>query len=292
MFTVAHDHAQPLSTVTLTDQDSGTQATICPERGGMATGLRVHGHPIFFLDPESFNDLSRNVRGGNPVLFPSPGKLTDDTWARDGMTGKMKQHGFARILPWRVSQTQAGPTASVTLALDSDQTTAALYPFEFQARYTYSLLSDGLRIEQTFTNTGNKTMPFGAGFHPYFQVPQAHKAATTITTAATEAFDNTTKTLIPFDGFDLASKEVDHHLIDHGSAQSALHRPDLGLTIHVKCSPEFTHWVVWTLQGRDFVCLEPWTCPGDALNNGDRLFRLEPGATRTIWTEITAQLQG
>ena len=36
-------------------------------------------------------------------------------------------------------------------------------------------------------------------------------------------------------------------------------------------SPEMTRWVIWTLAGKDFVCLEPWTCPGDALNTGDRL---------------------
>jgi galactose mutarotase-like enzyme len=44
--------------------------------------------------------------------------------------------------------------------------------------------------------------------------------------------------------------------------------------------------VIWTLRGRDFVCLEPWTCPGDALNTGAGLLFLAPGETRALRLEI------
>jgi galactose mutarotase-like enzyme len=57
----------------------------------------------------------------------------------------------------------------------------------------------------------------------------------------------------------------------------------------VECSEELSYWVVWTLKGRDFVCLEPWTCPGNALNTGERLLHLPPGQTRTLWMAITAE---
>ena len=55
-----------------------------------------------------------------------------------------------------------------------------------------------------------------------------------------------------------------------------------GRTITLACSPEYTRWVVWTLAGRDFVCLEPWTCPGDALNSGEGLLVLAPGEERVL----------
>ena len=58
-------------------------------------------------------------------------------------------------------------------------------------------------------------------------------------------------------------------------------------TVALRGSAEFTHWVVWTVAGKDFVCLEPWTCPGNALNTGDRLTVLAPGATRSLWLEIS-----
>jgi galactose mutarotase-like enzyme len=47
--------------------------------------------------------------------------------------------------------------------------------------------------------------------------------------------------------------------------------------------------VIWTLPGKDFVCLEPWTAPANALNSGESLLIVPPGAHRDLWTEI-AQL--
>jgi galactose mutarotase-like enzyme len=131
-------------------------------------------------------------------------------------------------------------------------------------------------------------MPFGAGFHPYFAVPDAEKARVRIPTQATRAFDNAAKKEIAFAGLDLTAKEVDLHLHDHGSSEARLcigDAPDITL----RGSPELGHWVVWTLAGRDFVCLEPWTCPGDALNTGERLIWLAPGEERALWLEMGSQ---
>jgi galactose mutarotase-like enzyme len=47
--------------------------------------------------------------------------------------------------------------------------------------------------------------------------------------------------------------------------------------------------VVWTLAGRDFVCLEPWTCPADALNSGASLLELAPGGKRSLSVELEYQ---
>ena len=56
--------------------------------------------------------------------------------------------------------------------------------------------------------------------------------------------------------------------------------------VDIHASADYRHWVVWTLAGKDFVCLEPWTCPGDALNTGDRLIVVAPGASHSAWIEI------
>jgi galactose mutarotase-like enzyme len=77
---------------------------------------------------------------------------------------------------------------------------------------------------------------------------------------------------------------VDLHLLDHGSTEGSLVVGDTAIAL--RGSAELTHWVVWTLRGRDFVCLEPWTCPGDALNTGDRLIVLAPGEAREMRLEI------
>lgn len=272
----------PFGALTLVDHEGQSSAIIAPERGGMIARWNVRGTEVLFLDQESYLDTSRNVRGGNPVLFPTPGKLKNDTWNHHGRSGKLKQHGFARLETWKVVERSTSDAASVTLRLESSPNTLKDYPWDFCADFAYALCGDALSISMKITNTGQETMPFGVGFHPYFQVPQALKADTTIETQATWALDNTNGSEIEFQGFQLGHGETDLHLHDHGSTQSSLQRPDQKHAVRLEGDENFSHWVVWTLEGRDFVCLEPWTCPGNALNDKDRLFFLPPGATKTL----------
>jgi len=286
MFT-AEPRKDALETLELRDTDARSLLVLAPARGGMATRLSLGGRHRFFLDESTLRDPTKNVRGGNPVLFPSPGKLEGDAYERGGRKGSLKQHGFARNLPWELVGTDTDGAATATLRLTSSDATRSAYPWDFVAEYKYILRASVLRIEQRFTNTGSEPMPFGAGFHPYFHVKQADKGAARIGTTATRAFDNVTKEQVTLSGpIVLTSKEVDLHLLDHGAKPCTLSWP--GATITVRGSEELTHWVIWTLQGKDFVCVEPWTCPGNALNTGDRLLTLPPKETREIWVEYEA----
>jgi galactose mutarotase-like enzyme len=254
---------------------------IAPERGALVTSFRVSGRELLYLDRATLNDASKNVRGGIPVLFPAPGKLEADTWHAAGQSGQLKQHGFARSLPWAVA---ADATAGVaTLMLDSNPRTLAQYPWAFHAQLSFALAGRCLRIVARVRNESNATLPFALGYHPYFLVADKEQAG--IDTRATRAFDNVAKQTLPFTGFDLGRAEVDLHLLDHGSSASALHWGD-GSYVSLTGSPEFRHWVVWTLAGKDFVCLEPWTAPGNALNTGEGLFELPPGHEQECSLEI------
>jgi galactose mutarotase-like enzyme len=260
----------------------------------MATQFSVAGTEVFFLDSATLDDVTKNVRGGNPVLFPAPGKLVDDRWARSiagsTLTGQLKQHGFARVLPWVVERRSTEDAASVTLRLSSSNDTLAAFPWPFEAHLTYRLVGDVLRIEQrvlALDGGAHGAMPFGFGFHPYFLVPDALKASASFVTKATRAFDNVTKSHIDVGVIDFAGHEVDLHLLDHGSSSGSLTWDNGRAGIQVRAHSDYSHWVLWTLPGRDFVCVEPWTCPGDALNSGDRLLWLEPGEARELWVEIS-----
>ncbi|HKQ69313.1 MAG TPA: galactose mutarotase [Polyangiaceae bacterium] len=273
-----------LENLELRDSEANSVAKLAPSRGGMLTRLAVRGRHLLFLDEKSLRDPNANVRGGNPVLFPAPGKLANDTWTRGPHRGSMKQHGFARSLPWEVAATSEEGAASATLLLRSNDATLAAYPWRFEARYTYTLRGRSLTIEQRFENSSDEPMPFAAGFHPYFHVPQADKAATRVETKATRAFDNVAKKDIVLRGIDLTQKEVDLHLYDHESSMATLSTPRGSVTL--QGSEPFSRWVIWTVAGKDFVCLEPWTAAGDALNTGEHLLTLEPGSTMTLSVEI------
>jgi len=269
----------PLESVLLEDAAAKALVAIAPARGGMVTRFQVGPTPVLFLDVDTLVDETKNVRGGNPVLFPSPGPLAGDRFTRDGRSGSMKQHGFARNRAWKVVDTKEA--REVTLELASDDATRAVYPWDFVARLRYALAGTTLTIETRVENTGKgATMPFALGFHPYFYVPAADKARASIPTAATRAYDNVTKTMIDMTGpIDLTAKEVDLHLVDHGASSATLHRGDDSIV--VSASPAFGRWVVWTLAGKDFVCLEPWTAAANALNTGEKLLTLAPGESTT-----------
>lgn len=133
-------------------------------------------------------------------------------------------------------------------------------------------------------------MPFALGFHPYFHVPDRDKAQARIDTDATRGFDNVTKTRVDVrSALDLTQKEVDLHLADHKPHSAILRRGDQDRIV-VSADPAFRRWVVWTLAGKDFVCLEPWTAPADALNSGDRLLHVAPGDSTTLTMTIAREV--
>ncbi|HVY46141.1 MAG TPA: galactose mutarotase [Minicystis sp.] len=283
MFSI-RDGQGPIRTLELHDGDAVSIAEIAPSRGGMLTRWTARGTRVLHLDEVSFLDLEKNVRGGVPILFPSPGKLSGGRWSRDGRGGEMAQHGFARNLPWDVVARGTDGAARATLRLASSDATLAAFPFRFALEVTYVLAGAKLRLDVRVANEGAETMPFGFGLHPYFEVPCADKPKVRIPTKATRAWDNVAKREVPFRGFDFGGAEIDLHLRDHGASEAALELPS-GRVV-VRGSPEFSHWVVWSVAGKDYVCLEPWTCPGDALNTGEGLLHVPPGAERALFVEI------
>lgn len=272
-----------LETVVLRDPSSDSMVAIAPSRGGIVTRFAVADRPLLFLDESTLVDPTKNIRGGVPVLFPSPGALAGERYARGGVAGSMKQHGFARQRPWTVT---AQTERAATLTLLADEVTRAQYPWDFALTIGYALDGSRLRITQRIENRGATALPFGMGFHPYFAVADGDKAHTAVPTDATRAWDNRAKAMVTLTGpIDLTAAEVDLHVVDHGRDDATLALAD-GARVVVSASPEFGRWVIWTLAGKDFVCVEPWTAPGDALNTGDGLIELAPGETRTLWTEI------
>ena len=275
--------------IALEDEGAASRVLIAPERGALVTSFRIGPRELLYLDAETFRDPGKNVRGGIPVLFPSPGKLEGDRWQWGGKSGSMKQHGFARTLPWRVSEL-AGGAARVQLTLEADATTRAQYPWEFRADLRFELSGSRLRLTFTLHNLDRERLPFALGYHPYFAVSNHDKQQARIDARATRAFDNVSKQIVPFTGFDLTTRELDLHLLDHGSQPATLHWPDT-TRLTLSSSNDFGIWVVWTLAEKDFVCLEPWTARGDALNTAERLTVVEPGAAHESWIELDATVR-
>jgi galactose mutarotase-like enzyme len=127
-------------------------------------------------------------------------------------------------------------------------------------------------------------MPLHFGLHPYFRA--VDKRAAWLETDATLALNNRSGAEGALERLDFDVDELDLALLDHDDDGTVLHRGE-GPPIQLRWSPRFRTLVLWTLRGKDFICVEPWTAPGLALATGEGLLHLEPGESMAPWLEIS-----
>jgi glucose-6-phosphate 1-epimerase len=116
-----------------------------------------------FVSARSRYGAGTAIRGGIPVIFP-----------QFGTTGPLRQHGFARLMPWTVAaEWSDGDGAHARLTLTDTHETRALWPNMFSAEIAVTVGADTLSVALTVTNTGAQQFEFSAALHPYFRVHDA-----------------------------------------------------------------------------------------------------------------------
>ena len=276
-------------TYVLADGKSNSQVEIVPERGGIVTAWQIANQEIFYLDRERFKSPELSVRGGNPILFPLCGNLPNNQYNVQGKTYEIKQHGFARELPWQVGDQSIGDGASLSLILENDQETKKVYPFDFQLIFTYILKDNSLKILQEYKNLSDREMPFSAGFHPYFLC--GNKNQLEIEIPSEQFQDNKTKQVNQFSGkFDFELEEIDYAFGDLKSLSSSALDKDRKIKITVAYDSFTTSLVFWTVKDKDFYCLEPWSAPRNSFNTGKNLHILQPAQSLKTFVEYHVEL--
>ena len=288
MFTISQEQKQ-YHTYILTDEDAKSQVEVVPDKGGIITRWRINNKEIFYLDEERYSDPTKTVRGGVPILFPICGNLPEDTFNYQGESYTLVQHGFGRRKPWKVIETNTNNCASITITLESDSETLAVYPFKFAIAYTYELRGNSLKIWQTYTNKSDVKMPFSAGFHPYFQVGDKQKLEVDI--PGSEYADNISKAAgVAFSGeFDYQQDEIDVAFTDISANSTSFSDRDNQRKVTLRYSDLFSTLVFWTVKGKDFICVEPWSAPRNAINTGEQLTILDPGSSCKADIEIICE---
>jgi galactose mutarotase-like enzyme len=307
MYSIALKENQ-YATYILSDQAAGAHLEVVPERGGIITQWRLQTTDLLYLDAERFKDPNLSVRGGIPILFPICGNLPEDTYSVNGQTYQLPQHGFARNLPWRVSDrgvvadpaegtanSEARSGAMLQLTLESNADTLSRYPFEFELQFTYWLKGNQLILDQRFTNLSEQPMPFSTGLHPYFQVGAslADKSQLKVDIPAAAYSDRITQSEHPYSGtldwpkFDQVG-EIDVAFRPVSAQQASVSDPQRNVTLSVTYDEPYRTLVFWTVAGKDFYCIEPWSAPRNALNTGTDLITLAPGTSQTLSTTFTA----
>ena len=104
--------------------------------------------------------------GHSPILFPFGGKCTVNI---DGKIYDAPKHGVLRRNEFTfVSQTEK----ELVLSFSSNESTKALYPYDFKFTVRYSVRGTSLYIDYAVENDGVKEMFFGCGGHESFNIDE------------------------------------------------------------------------------------------------------------------------
>ncbi len=248
-------------------RSGNVSAKIAPSRGALVSGLNVNGIEVLYLDRATFDDGTKNVRGGIPVLFPYAGKLVDGTLLVAGT--KMGQHGFGRNKGWQIVEHKPD---MLRVGISADEETMAVYPFLFRAEQRCTVLPRGLLVELLISNLDTKPMPVSPGWHPYFCCAGAKKGSV----------------VCDAPGFVVGStpndKEFDFGIVAPGWGRALIQGTDIG-TLALSFSPEMRHLQFWSQPGKDFICIEPFNGPNNTINT-ERRVDIPAGASRVFWMRL------
>ena len=251
---------------------------IVPERGGLITEWRSEGKELLYFDLERFLDKDKSVRGGIPILFPICGDLSEG-YLIGGKKYFLKQHGFARDLPWSIGLLK--DKLGIRLKLSDTEDSRSYFPFFFTLLMDVCLKEKSLQISVKIYNQGQESMPFSFGLHPYFQVSNLQKIK--IDGLPEKCIDQTNmKVTNASDQIRILDKGVDFLSYPSRSVKvvDCLSRNVIEL-IHQE--PMDTT-VIWTDPPRKMVCLEPWTSPRNSLVTGDRKLEIKPEEYMELFT--------
>lgn len=239
-----------------------------------------------------------------PVLFPIVGRLKDDRLRHKGQLYHLPQHGFARDR--RFAWLSRSATAC-RLVLHEDAGTRAVYPFAFRLEVAFTLDGDTLEAAFTVTNPGSEALPASIGAHPGFVWPLAEgvdKSAHVLEFAETEAAPvnrldqgllKLTPEPSPIKGrtlaLDPALFSADALILTQPASKSVRYTAP-GTSVIEVAWEGFEQLGIWSRDGGDFVCIEPWhgtASPTDfdgEFCDKPGLMLIPPGERRTLSMRI------
>jgi aldose 1-epimerase len=148
---------------------------------------------------------------------------------------------------------------------------------------TYRLGIGRLAVETKVSAPGPAALPFGLGFHPYIRIPfvtggdpadyrvqcaarQFWKLTDNLPTGKRAKVDGPRDLRQPRQFSELYLDDVFTDLVPGARSIGAVldHRHGVGLSL--RADAVYRDVVVFTPAHREAVCLEPYTCPTDAIN--------------------------
>jgi galactose mutarotase-like enzyme len=218
----------------------------------------------------------------------------------------LSRHGFARGKAFEIV---TATESSARFRLRADESTLAVYPFQFSLDLAFTLDEATLSVVASVRNEGNTSMPASIGFHPGFRWPLPYGQGRSAHAIHFEKEEPDAVRRINADGLlapdslptpvtgrrlaltdDLFRNDV--LILDHFRSRSLRYGADQGPQLEIGF-PDSTWLGLWTRPGAPFICIEPWQGVTDPAGfDGDirdkpGVFEVAPGATHSMTMTVT-----
>lgn len=254
--------------------DAENYAHICPEKGGLIYRLVLGGKEIFYLDQETFEDDTKDIRGGCPFLFPICGRLKNGETTLNGQSFAMNTHGFGRNCIFSYSSNN---DHSVVLRTVSNLELLRQFPYQFSVTFTISIEPGKLTLSQQYENQSETEMPLQFGFHPYFLLNGDHAIRYYgMADKVLDYMDENREVMLPTAFIPNQTDEYNLIFCD-ASFPFKFRQGSENPFISLDAGEPYKYLVIWALKDKPYLCIEPWTALPDAMNTGNDLITVKPG---------------
>jgi aldose 1-epimerase len=272
---------------------------LAPEIGGCITSFQMrHANGIRNLLRSMSEEAKANRSVEDAAMFvmmPYANRIADNHFefkGRDYRFGPnvadelFNIHGSGWQSEWIV---KLANTVSAEMSLDY---LAPDEPYSYSALQRFDLSQDGLTVKIAMTNRGNNTMPFGFGFHPFWdrrddvtlQFRSTHFWLEGPQSIATDRI--ATPDELDFSQARLLPKGWRNNCYAGWEGIAEIMFPDSGFGLRIEADPPFRYLMFYSDPNKKYFCLEPQTHVVGAFNRIGRqsdsdlgVFFLEPGQT-------------
>lgn len=292
----------------LTNPETGEALYILPEFGGIIRKmtLQKEGHLHHVIEVADSSDQLIETMKSYPSahLFPWGNRVRDGKYSFQETDYQLSIneiafnnaiHGFVSFGNFEVVEEEVNEVEAILTLRYTYRGGAFGFPFPFVLDIQHIFSSDeGLELNYTVKNTGQKAMPMVLGWHPYFKIEGETADDWQIEFPATHQYKSDSQMIsadkveVDFKGIiDLRGRTLNAVFAVKPSSkiEAKLHSPKKNMTLNVwqeGLKGGFTYLVVYIPDARDCIAIEPMTGNTDAFNSGDGLLVLEAGKTFEI----------
>jgi galactose mutarotase-like enzyme len=288
----------------------GCSISIAPGWGCNLFSWQVGGVELMYCPADLPQNATKITGGGNPILFPSVGR----TWDRSSGTPVqgsyrisglgdgffMPSHGILYLCKFRkVEEETSSDKLSVIYELVvPDAVRKENYPFEVALTQRFTLTRTRIDLEAMMVNMGHSIAPAAFGYHPYFRISNVQRDGVETHLPVSRRLHTTSDTVLLTGESEETSGVMElkadvyyDHVFGNvfGRRMSLVDRSARRI-IDVDFDQNFELFLVYSPDGSEFVCIEPWTrglggyerlrTPG--WENGEAVPVLQPGESRQL----------